>query len=229
MSAVAERLSAVREDITARCKSLGRDEPTLIVVTKNHPVSIVDELFELGVRDFGENRVQEAAPKFQEFTHSHPERSIVRHHIGQLQTNKVKTALGYTDVLHTVDRPQLLQELVKRTAEFEHQLPVFIQVNLTTDPNRGGIASKELQSFAMEIANSKKLRLLGLMAVASLDVDPRLEFEKMALLSQSLIQELPTASKLSIGMSHDYADALEFGATHLRIGTAITGIRTIGV
>jgi uncharacterized pyridoxal phosphate-containing UPF0001 family protein len=114
---------------------------------------------------------------------------------------------------------------VKRTDERERPLGVFIQVNLTNDINRGGIKPEAVLAFANQVAGAKGLKLLGLMAVASLEAAPAAEFERMSLLSQSLVDEHPSATDLSIGMSNDFVEALQFGATHLRIGTAITGNR----
>ena len=222
MQTLQERLVQTRTAIEAECQRLQRAEPTLIVVTKNHPVTLAQELYSLGERDFGENRVQEAEPKavhLAQFT------DLNWHLIGQLQTNKVKQALEFTSVLHSLDRDSLLSELIKRTVDRQTPLDVFIQVNLTEDPQRGGIAVGEVLAFADKVATTATLKLRGLMAVASLDVEPTAEFEKVATLSQQLIQKHPEAKDMSIGMSNDYIEALQFGATHLRIGTAITGNR----
>jgi pyridoxal phosphate enzyme (YggS family) len=149
------------------------------------------------------------------------------HLIGQLQTNKVKQALEFATSLHSLDRQSLLDELIKRTSERDHPLEVFLQVNLTEDPNRGGVEPADLFDFAAQVANVKTLKLEGLMAVASLSGDPEPDFETVASLSQKLVSDHPSANKLSIGMSGDYLLALGYGATHLRIGTAITGNRSI--
>jgi uncharacterized pyridoxal phosphate-containing UPF0001 family protein len=137
----------------------------------------------------------------------------------------VKQALGFATTIHSLDRESLLQELVKRTDERERPLGVFIQVNLTNDIIRGGIKPEAVLAFANQVAGAKGLKLLGLMAVASLEAAPAAEFERMSLLSKSLVHEHPSATDLSIGMSNDFVEALQFGATHLRIGTAITGNR----
>ncbi len=225
MESLAERLAQTRSIISEECARLGRIEPTLIVVTKNHSVDLAKALFDLGERDFGENRVQEAAPKAEAFEALEFDDSPRWHLISQLQTNKVKQALEFATTIHSLDRESLLQELVKRTATRQVPLGVFIQVNLTNDENRGGIQPEAVLGFAYEVANTKTLNLLGLMAVASVDVEPASDFERVASLSQSLVREHPSATELSIGMSNDYVEALHFGATHLRIGTAITGNR----
>ena len=227
MSSLAERLFETRAQITQECVRLNRSEPTLIVVTKNHPVNLAQELYDLGERDFGENRVQEALPKFTEFNEfeSHPD--VNWHLIGQLQTNKVKQALEFATSVHSLDRQSLLDELIKRTVERTAPLEVFLQVNLTEDLNRGGVTAENLMSFAAQVAEVDSLTLSGLMAVASLDGEPTRDFELVANLSEQLTAEHPTANQLSIGMSGDFIEALSFGATHLRIGTAITGNRAI--
>ena len=227
MSSLAERLNETRAQITQECVRLGRPEPTLIVVTKNHPVTLAQELYDLGERDFGENRVQEALPKFHEFNESESRSGVNWHLIGQLQTNKVKQALEFATSVHSLDRQSLLDELIKRTAERTAPLEVFLQVNLTEDPNRGGVTSESLMSFAWQVAEVPALKLAGLMAVASLDAEPSRDFDMVARLSEQLTAEHPTAKQLSIGMSGDFVEALSFGATHLRIGTAITGNRAI--
>lgn len=221
MSTLADSLASVRGQITAECNRLGRSEPLLIVVTKNHPAELARNLYDLGERNFGENRVQEGLPKSKEL--GKPD--LNWHLIGQLQTNKVRQALEFASSVHSLDRESLLSELAKRTAEREGSLEVFVQVNLTEDQGRGGIQPGELQSFADRVVSVPTLKLAGLMAVASLEASPQRDFETIAELSMELRINHPSASGLSIGMSGDYVEALSFGATHLRIGTAITGNR----
>ena len=221
MSTLADSLASVRGQITAECNRLGRSEPLLIVVTKNHPAELARNLYDLGERNFGENRVQEGLPKSKEL--GKPD--LNWHLIGQLQTNKVRQALEFASSVHSLDRESLLAELAKRTAEREGSLEVFVQVNLTEDQGRGGIQPGELQSYADRVVSVPTLKLAGLMAVAPLEASPERDFETIAALSMELRKNHPNASGLSIGMSGDYIEALSFGATHLRIGTAITGNR----
>lgn len=225
MEGLAERLAQTRQRISDECRRLGRMEPTLIVVTKNHPVTLAESLYQLGERNFGENRVQEAEPKAVLLDSAPGHEDLTWHLIGQLQTNKVKQALNFADTIHSLDRESLLAELTKRTLDRVERLGVFIQVNLTTNEDRGGVPESKVLHFADQVAKSPQLDLLGLMAVASLDVEPASEFEKVANLSNQLRQHHNSATALSIGMSNDYLEALQFGATHLRIGTAITGNR----
>jgi pyridoxal phosphate enzyme (YggS family) len=196
----------------------------LVVVTKNHPPQLVFDLIALGARDFGENRDQEAAPKAREVLGSSSE-AMRWHFIGQLQTNKVRSVLDYADFIHSLDRESLLVELQKRTAGRAKPLGVFIQVNLTEDPGRGGVRVEDLDAFATKVLESEGLRLEGLMGVGGLDKDPEIEFDRLAKLSTKLQGIAPEAKSLSMGMSSDFEVAIGYGATHLRIGTAITGKR----
>lgn len=222
-----QRLDAVEGRISSTLQGLGRsrDEVTLVVVTKNHPVDLAVDLYSLGVRDFGENRDQEAGPKASAFAQLVTESSPTWHFVGQLQSNKAKNVATYADVVHSVDRESLLIALEKSTAERPRPLDVFLQVNLTSDPGRGGVNPAELEPFAERVAGASGLNLLGIMAVAALDEPLESEFEKIAKLSQKLISVAPQAKFISAGMSQDFETALAYGATHLRIGSAITGKR----
>jgi pyridoxal phosphate enzyme (YggS family) len=196
------------------------------VVTKNHPHQLVLDLMELGARDFGENRDQEAAPKAREVA-AKSDQTFNWHFIGQLQTNKVKSVLEYANFLHSLDRSSLLDELQKRTRERAVALKVFVQVNLTEDMGRGGVRPQELSAFAERVLESPGLELVGLMGVGGLDIAPEAEFERLASLSQKVQELAPEANRLSMGMSGDFEAAISYGATHLRIGTAITGKRPL--
>ena len=223
MSSLASRLGEIDSRIAARLTANGRGAETLtrIVVSKFHPAQLVRDLYALGVRDFGENRDQEASAKSQEVL----DLAINWHFIGQLQSNKVKSVLNYASVIHSVDRESLLDALIKQTAERETPLGVFVQVNLTDDPGRGGVNPDELMAFSASVAGAPGLSLLGVMAVASLDGEEERDFSKVAALSELLKAEHPSANYISAGMSNDFELAIDYGATHLRIGTAITGNR----
>lgn len=213
-----------RVEEAARAGARKLEDITLVVVTKNHPHQLVLDLLELGARDFGENRDQDASPKAKLIAEEATQ-DFSWHFIGQLQTNKVKSILEYASFLHSLDRPSLLDELQKRTLERQQPLKVFIQVNLTEDEARGGIAPKDLGAFAERVLESPGLELVGLMGVGGLEVAPEAEFERLATLSLDIQQLAPAASQLSMGMSGDFEAAIAYGATHLRIGTAITGNR----
>ena len=226
MSELAQRYNQISEQVASAAAAHGRSasDITLVVVTKNHPPQLVFDLISLGARDFGENRDQEAAPKAKEVLDASPE-AMRWHFIGQLQTNKVRSVLDYADLIHSLDRESLLSELQKRTADRAKPLGVFIQVNLTEDPERGGVRVQDLEGFATKVLSSQGLRLEGLMGVGGLDKDPAVEFERLAGLSTKLQALAPEAKGLSMGMSSDFEVAIGYGATHLRIGTAITGKR----
>ena len=226
MSDLAQRYREIvdRIDLAVKSSSRSSTDVTLVVVTKNHPHQLVLDLLALGSRDFGENRDQEAAPKAKELSGQSTE-AFRWHFIGQLQTNKVKSVLEYAHLIHSLDRESLLTELQKRTEDRADALGVFIQVNLTEDPDRGGVRVPDLMGFAEKVLASQGLKLEGLMGVGGLQVAPEAEFEKLANLSAQLRQLAPDAKGLSMGMSSDFEAAIGYGATHLRIGTAITGNR----
>jgi PLP dependent protein len=215
-------MERVKEAAKASARKI--EDITLVVVTKNHPHQLVLDLMELGARDFGENRDQDAAPKARLIAQE-SKQEFDWHFIGQLQTNKVKSVLEYASFLHSLDRPSLLDELQKRTREKQQPLKVFVQVNLTEDEARGGVEPKDLGAFAERVLESPGLELVGLMGVGGLEVAPEAEFERLATLSQDIQRLAPAASQLSMGMSGDFETAIAYGATHLRIGTAITGNR----
>ena len=226
MTELGQRYQAIVEKIATAAASANRDpdEITLVVVSKNHPHQLVLDLIELGARDFGENRDQEANPKSKQIA-LETNQAFNWHFIGQLQTNKVKSVLEYASFLHSLDRNSLLEELIKRTTERAVPLKVFVQVNMTEDPERGGVNPGDLMTFAERVLSSLGLELVGLMGVGGLDVAPEREFERLAQLSGQLQQLAPRADRLSMGMSGDFETAIAYGATHLRIGTAITGNR----
>ena len=226
MSELAQRYNQIVERVASSATACGKSaaDITLVVVTKNHPAQLVFDLISLGARDFGENRDQEAAPKAKEVLASSGE-DVRWHFVGQLQTNKVRSVLDYADLIHSLDRESLLVELQKRTIDRAKPLGVFIQVNLTEDTARGGVRVNDLDAFATKVLGSQGLRLEGLMGVGGLDKDPAVEFERLAGLSAKLQGLAPEAKGLSMGMSADFEVAIGYGATHLRIGSAITGKR----
>jgi PLP dependent protein len=226
LTELGQRYQAIVKAIATAATSANRDpkEITLVVVSKNHPYQLVLDLLELGARDFGENRDQEASVKAKQIANE-SELDFSWHFIGQLQTNKVKSVLEYASFLHSLDRPSLLDELIKRTVDRSIPLKVFVQVNMTEDLERGGVNPVDLMAFAERVLASPGLELMGLMGVGGLDAAPEREFERLALLSSQLQQLAPSADRLSMGMSGDFEAAIAHGATHLRIGTAITGNR----
>jgi len=205
--------------VVEACRAAGRarDEVTLIVVTKFHPASLIRDLAALGVRDVGENRHQDAAPKAEQLT----DLPLTWHFVGQLQSNKARAVAEYARVIHSVDRASLVSSL----ARAERPLDVFLEVNLTDDPGRGGVAPGAVLPLAEQVLAHPQLRLRGVMAVAPLDEQPRAAFARLRGVSERLRAVAPAATDISAGMSNDFAEAIAEGATHLRIGTAITGER----
>ena len=228
MSALADRLSEVHRRIDEACAKAGRhaNSVELIIVTKNHPTQLVLDLLDLGESNFGENKDQEAANKAFEVAQANISSKPVWHFVGQLQSNKVRSMLTYTSVLHSLDRRSLLNELAKHLAkESSRKLQVFIELNLTSDPGRGGVSPDGLLAFAEEVMAFDQLEVLGVMGVAGLAAEPEAEFEKIAEASQKLQALRPEARYISAGMSGDFETAIAYGATHIRVGTAITGNR----
>lgn len=222
MTALAARLSAIDESIADAARLAGRDpdEITRIVVTKFHPSSLVRELFALGVRDFGENRQQEFSAKVSELA----DLDAHWHFIGQVQTNKAAAIRKQAGTLHSVDRIRLADAL-DRAAEGDESLDVLVQVNLTKDPGRGGVDPSDAVALAEHVLELPTLRLRGVMAVAPLDEEPASAFARLRNVASDVRAVDPTATWISAGMTGDFVEAIAAGATHLRIGSAITGPR----
>lgn len=218
-AALTARHARVEAAVVEACRAAGRarDEVTLIVVTKFHPASLIRDLAAVGVRDVGENRHQDAAPKAEQLT----DLPLTWHFVGQLQSNKARAVAEYARVIHSVDRASLVSAL----ARAERPLDVFLEVNLTDDPGRGGVAPGAVLPLAEQVLAHPQLRLRGVMAVAPLDEQPRAAFARLRGVSERLRAVAPAATDISAGMSNDFAEAIAEGATHLRIGTAITGER----
>jgi pyridoxal phosphate enzyme (YggS family) len=223
---LAERLHRVRERIDAACAGAGRDpaELTLIAITKTRPASDVRLLYELGQRDFGENRDQEAAPKAAQCA----DLPITWHFVGQLQTNKAPTVVRYAAVVQSVDRLRLVRALGTAARRQERALTCLIQVSLTgtaDDPGRGGALPDQVPALAEALAAEAGLVLGGIMAVAPLGVPAADAFAGLAPASAAVRAVWPSATIISAGMSGDLEEAVAAGATHLRIGTALLGDR----
>lgn len=221
-----ERYRSVNERIAASCIAAGRSvsDVELVVVTKNHSAEVVAELYDLGHRHFGENRDQEAGPKAEALA-AGGRLDAKWHFVGQLQSNKVRTVLSYATCIHSIDRSSLVKELGKQLGNRELEIEGFIELNLTEDPARGGVEPGNLPQLAHSVLEIGRIKLLGVMAVAGLGVDPRIDFEKTHRASQDLKKIAPEANQLSMGMSEDFELAIEMGATHIRVGSAITGPR----
>ncbi|MER7797669.1 YggS family pyridoxal phosphate-dependent enzyme [Microbacterium sp. NPDC096154] len=224
MTDLAARLADVDARIGEAARAAGRDAASLtrIVVTKFHPASLVRELHALGVRHVGENRQQELSVKTAETSDLG---DLTWHFIGQAQTNKARAIRRAAGVVHSVDRERLVDALDAAAEPGDAMLDVLVQVNLTSDPGRGGIAPGGVVALAERIAAASTLRLRGVMAVAPLDEEPAAAFERLAGCADSVRTVSSQATWISAGMTGDFAEAIACGATHLRIGSAITGPR----
>ncbi len=218
------RLASVRSGIADAARAAGRspDELTLVVVTKYHPASLVRELAALGVTDVGENRHQEEQAKAAELA----DLGLTWHFVGQLQSKKARQARRYAHVVQSLDRGSVVDAFAPTEAEPEPRvIDGFVQVNLTDDPGRGGAQPDDVEAMVARVLATGTLRVRGVMAVAPLDEEPRAAFARLRSISERVVALEPAATDISAGMSGDYAEAILEGATHLRIGTAITGNR----
>lgn len=222
MTSLATRLSAIDSQIADAAQRAGRDasEITRIVVTKFHPAFLVRELHALGVAAVGENRQQELTAKRAELDPL----DVQWHFIGQAQTNKAAAIRRSSDVVHSVDRIKLADAL-HRAADSDEILDVLVQVNLTQDAGRGGTGLADAEALAEHISSLDSLRLRGVMAVAPLDEEPASAFARLHDIAQQITRIAPDATWISAGMTGDFVEAISAGATHLRIGSAITGPR----
>ena len=220
---LAARLAQVHERIARAMAAAERtDAPTLVVVTKFFPASDVDLLAELGVRDIGENRDQEASAKCAEIVH----RDRLRvHFIGQLQSNKAGSVAHYADVVQSVDRAKVVRALDRAALHLGRRLDVTVQVSLDEAEGRGGVAPDRARELADLVADAGALTLRGVMAVAPLGGDPRAAFARLRQVADGIRGDHPDATWVSAGMSGDLEAAVAEGATHLRVGSAILGSR----
>lgn len=223
---IAAGLARVHERVAAGCAAAGRppSEVTLVVVTKTHPASDVALLADLGVRDVGENRDQEAAQKHAECAAAGVT-GLRWHFIGQLQTNKARSVVRYADLVHSVDRPHLATALGKAARGAGRVLECLLQVSLDGDTARGGCPLPDLDALAETVLAEDGLALRGVMAVAPLGVDPYRAFTVLPSLRDRMLALDPAAGLVSAGMSGDLEAALTCGATHLRVGSAVLGAR----
>ncbi|MFE7425345.1 YggS family pyridoxal phosphate-dependent enzyme [Streptomyces sp. NPDC014735] len=228
---LAGNLARVEERIASACSAAGRarEEVTLIVVTKTYPASDVRILSELGVRHVAENRDQDAAPK----AAACEDLSLTWHFVGQLQTNKVRSVAGYADFVQSVDRVKLVTALSAAAVREGRELGCLVQVALDAESGergvRGGVAPDGIEELATAVAAAPGLRLAGLMTVAPL-AGPyagrrRAAFDRLMEFSSRLRADHPAANMVSAGMSSDLEDAVAAGATHVRVGTAVLGVR----
>ena len=212
-------LSEIESRINAACEKAGRDcaDVQLIAVSKVQPNERVAAVLDQGHRLFGENRVQEAAGKWPDFRASYPGTQV--HLIGPLQSNKARQAMGLFEAIHSVDRPKLAQAIARIAQEEGHCPDLFIQINTGEEPQKAGILPAQADDFIAE-CRALDLPVQGLMCIPPVEETPSLHF---ALLAKIAARNGLTG--LSMGMSGDFEQAIAFGATHIRVGSAIFGAR----
>ncbi len=222
---IAASLAAVRARIGAACRAAGRDPAgvTLVAITKTFPASDIRLLAGLGVRDVGENRDQEAAPKAAALATLQP--PLTWHFVGQLQTNKAASVVRYARVVQSVDRLRLTRALGAAARREDRALCCLVQVSLDDDPGRGGVPAGQVMTVADAVASEPGLILGGVMAVAPVQAEPLAAFERLAQIAAQVRAVHPGAVMISAGMSGDLEDAIAAGATHVRVGTALLGGR----
>ena len=215
-------LAVVRSRIAAAARAAGRaeDAVTLVAVSKTQPLEAVRAALLAGQRIFGENRVQEALEKFPALRGEFPDLAL--HLIGPLQTNKARDAIAHCDVIETVDRPHLAGILAREMTKSGRQLPCYIEVNTGEEQQKAGVFPGAADAFIADCRDRLSLQVDGLMCIPPEHEEPALHF--------ALLREIARRNglqKLSMGMSADFETAIRFGATHVRVGTAIFGARRV--
>ena len=222
MEVIAANLAAVRARIAAAAEAAGRaaDAVSLVAVSKTHPADSVRAALQAGQRVFGENRVQEALAKFPGLRGDFPDLKL--HLIGPLQTNKVRDAVAHCDVIETVDRPRLAEALMREMERSGRQLSCFVEVNTGEEAQKAGVFPEMADRFIADCRDRLGLPIIGLMCIPPEGEEPALHF--------ALLREIARRNgldRLSMGMSADFETAIRFGATHVRVGTAIFGARRV--
>jgi len=219
-SDIRQNLSAVKSRVEAAARDGERDPAavTLVAISKTHDAQRIAQAIAAGHAVFGENRVQESEGKWPELKAANPD--VILHLVGPLQSNKVKRAVELFDVIETVDRLKLARALAREMAASGRQLDCFIQINTGEEPQKAGILPGEADAFLKVCRDEIGLPVVGLMCIPPADQEPGLHF--------GLLAEIAKRSGivgLSMGMSGDFETAIRFGATHVRVGTAIFGPR----
>jgi PLP dependent protein len=216
-----ERLSTVQRDIAAACAEAGRDPATvtLVAISKTFGSAAIEPVIAAGQRVFGENRVQEAKAKWPALRERYPD--VALHLVGPLQSNKVREAVALFDAIHSLDRTSLAAALAKETERQRRQPLVFVEVNTGGEPQKAGVLPQDADAFVAACRATYGLKIAGLMCIPPYEEPAAPHF---ALLAQ--IAERNELNLLSMGMSADFGLAVRFGATHVRVGTAIFGRRS---
>src|SRR5437870_2464967 len=213
-------LSVVEQEIAHACREARRDRAsvTLIAVSKTFDANAITPVIEAGQRVFGENRVQEAKAKWPGLMSAYP--GIALHLIGPLQSNKAKEAVALFDAIHSVDRPSICEALAKEISSQKRRPQLFVQVNTGEEPQKAGVAPGEADAFIANCRDKYSLVVSGLMCIPPVDEAPAPHFALTA-----KIDARNGLKNLSMGMSADFAVAIQLGATHVRVGSAIFGHR----
>jgi pyridoxal phosphate enzyme (YggS family) len=223
---IKERLDKVRDRVRASAKSVGRtpDEIRLIAVSKRQPFELLEEAYRLGVRDFGENTAQGLAQRVHD-CESAGLRGIRWHFVGQLQSKKARTVAPNSYLIHSLDRMSLAESLSRRSEE--HATNVLLQVNIGQESRKGGVSIHEVFEFANQVRGLPGLKVRGLMGMPPFGTDSAPYYRQLGTLFGQLSQQMEpnVFTELSMGMSGDFETAIRYGATHVRVGTAIFGER----
>lgn len=215
------RLAAVRQRLADACRAAGRDpaEVGLVAVSKGFPASDVVALADAGVIDFGENRDQEASEKAAAVPH------VRWHFVGRLQRNKCRSVARYASVVHSVDSVRLAESLAAAAQRHERTVHALVQVSIDGATGRGGAPEAQVLDVAAAVASAERLRLGGVMAIAPQQMDPDIAFGELDRVASLLRARYPAARMVSAGMSGDLESAVRHGATCVRVGTALFGVR----
>ncbi|MBM4340577.1 MAG: YggS family pyridoxal phosphate-dependent enzyme [Deltaproteobacteria bacterium] len=225
MSSIKENLLRVMERIDKAARRAGRNpaEVKLVAVSKTVETDRIKEAIEAGVTILGENYVQEAQKKIEEIGHG-----VSWHFIGHLQSNKVKYAIRLFDMIHSIDSIPLAEELNRRAEKESRRMNVMVEVNLSGEASKFGTEEEKAFDIARQVSNFQNLSLIGLMTMPPYFDDPELSrpyFIQLRALKERMVKEDIPVKELSMGMSNDFEVAIEEGATHVRVGTAIFGAR----
>jgi pyridoxal phosphate enzyme (YggS family) len=220
----ADGITAVRAEIARACGDAGRDPSTvtLVAVSKTFGAAAIEPVIAAGQRVFGENRVQEANAKWPALIadHGKPTGGIELHLVGSLQSNKVKDAVALFDAIHSIDRPSLAEALAKEIARQARRPVLFAEINTGAERQKSGVLPQEADDFLAVCRDRHRLEISGLMCIPPFDEAPAPHFALTAQIARRNGLKL-----LSMGMSADFQTAIAFGATHVRVGTAIFGVR----
>lgn len=216
-----ERLNAIKARMAEVCLQSGRDTTSaeLIAVSKTYSADAIRPLLVAGHTSFGENRIQESQTKWPSLKAEFP--AVKLHLIGPLQSNKAKEAVALFDCIHTVDRPKIAEAIATEMSKQHRQLELFVQVNTGKEPQKAGIMPEDADAFVTHCRRTLGLTVTGLMCIPPVEEEPAVHFAFLA----SMARELGV-SRLSMGMSADFDTAVAFGATHVRVGSSIFGVRS---